>query len=263
MTAVDINYERVGQPNEAYVFEPNVNGNLTLNILPGGGPATAYPTYEFAHVAPTPPPPPPPPVGFFLPDPAGYTKVLEHDFTKLSALPTDEWKYGGRPGGTNNCEWVSSAVTMDAEGVLLTMRFNASDTSAGVGGAWEGGAIGTTEAYKPPFRIRVYERDHDANINGKNSIDLSWTNPWYYELDRRENSISNGAWVDSITRIHNGSGANVIPPIYEKYTPDFLSHCYEWELTPSGNSGYLNIYYDGVRTGQQLLNPSDWTAICS
>jgi hypothetical protein len=249
-------YERVPADKAGNIeFAPGVGFVLTR---PGG-------SFHFdPAVVPPPPPPPPPPAGFaFLPDPDGYTKVLEHNFVALQQLPDtlDDWNYGGRPGGTNNAEWVTGALSLSAEGIDLTMRYNASDDAAGSGGAMEAGAFGTNQSWTPPMRVRVYERDHDANIPGKNEIDLLWTSPWFYEVDGpRENGVaSSGAWQQNTTRIHNGSSANVITPMVWDYTPDFLSHCYEVELL----EGNINVYYDGRLMGTETLAASDWTAICS
>lgn len=240
-------YERVAAKAGNIQFAPGAGFVLTR---PGGG-------FHFDPQAA------PPPTGFFLPDPDGYTKVLEHNFVALQQLPSAlaDWDYGGRPGGTNNSDWVDSAISLSGEGIDLTMRYIASDTSAGSGGAMQAGAFGTNGSWTPPMRVRIYERDHDANIPGKNSIDLLWTGPWYYEVDGpRENGVSSsGIWQPNSTRIHNGSGANLITPIDWDYTPDFKSHCYEVELL----DGNITVYYDGAVMGTEKLAPADWTAICA
>ncbi len=251
-----VTYRRVGKQN-AYLFVPDSTGDLDLTVTPGGA-SSGYPTYEFDQVATT-PPPPPPPGGFFLPVPSRWKSALKADFTApgvtLSSL--GDWDYSGAPGGTSGCQWESSQVTfVEGEGALLTTQFSAALD------AWISGGFGTTAAYSFPIRVRWYEIARDANVDGKNRVRLLWKSPWIEECDGDECGVSNGAWTESIFRVHNGSSANVITPIVGLAPVVGVMRCTEIELAPVAGVPTATLRIDGTVVGTPSVIPAaDWATM--
>ena len=247
-------YARTKAPKGGEILFAPLAASVTsgLNLTETGG------SYHFDPVSAsvTPPPPPPPPDGFFLPIPAGWQSVMQTDFTKVTALPSADWAYGGRPGGTSGCLWEASQLSFGPNGAAITTQWSASLSS------WISAGIGTHASYAFPLRVRWYDMLADANIEGKNKVNLLWCNPWVEEIDVDECSVSGGAWTPTISRIHNGSSANVTSPIVQTVAQPVGSvHCHECELAVVNGVPTYTIFVDGVQSGSAVIPASDWATM--
>ena len=229
---------------------PPATGGLVLT-RPGGG-------YHFdPYVAPV--PPPPPPAGFFLPVPAGWKVAVQHDFTKLSALPSDVWSYGGRPGGTTGCLWESSQISFDPVlGLIFTTAWSTSLAS------WITGAFGSTESYPAPWRFRVYDAFLDTAIDGLNHLMLGWNagSGWIMEEDILEFAIHGGLALPPISRIHDGSSGDVVPPITSPL-PELVNvwHCHEGFVDDRSGTPTYSILRDGAPVGSRTIPADKWAEL--